>query len=170
MPATRFQVLDRLAGDHELVFIFFGTFSRFECVLKRSPKFLGYDRHRNAQADWTKFAESLGGRLSEAQDHSLVEARKRLLARPPKTQKVSKDNELEWSDTEPRTDESPDEYLLRLVRTVRNNLFHGGKYPPPIGPVQDVARNRSLLEDCLVILNHCLTLSPKLEVAFADAA
>jgi hypothetical protein len=38
--------------------------------------------------------------------------------------------------------------------TVRNSLFHGGKYPYPFGPVVDVARNRQLLESSIAVLEH----------------
>ncbi len=67
-------------------------------------------------------------------------------------------------------DESQDEYLLRLVRTVRNNLFHGGKYPYPECVVEDAARNRGLLEDSLAILDQCLAMNERLDGHFAEAA
>jgi hypothetical protein len=35
--------------------------------------------------------------------------------------------------------------MCSLIRTVRNNLFHGGKSADPFGPVLEAARNRQLI-------------------------
>src|SRR5438876_6901888 len=37
--------------------------------------------------------------------------------------------------------------------------FHGGKYPHPLEPMDDVARNRRLLEAAITVLSQCLELS-----------
>ena len=41
--------------------------------------------------------------------------------------------------------------MLRLLKTARNNLFHGGKYPD--GPIEEVARDRDVLCAALAILD-----------------
>ena len=59
-------------------------------------------------------------------------------------------------------------YVLRLVRVVRNNLFHGGKYPIPIEPLEDMARNEVLLNPSIVVLRNCLSISDPVRAAFEE--
>ena len=91
------------------------------------------------------------------------------MKKPPKTQIVS-GNDLGWRETPIGQGEHHESYVLRLVRTVRNNLFHGGKYPYPLGPVEDVARNERLLRSAVVILRQCLKLSKTVRNNFEEAA
>lgn len=56
--------------------------------------------------------------------------------------------------------------MLRLVRVVRNNLFHGGKYQS--GPFDEIARNENLLEAAITVLSHCLALSDPVREAFEE--
>ena len=67
-----------------------------------------------------------------------------LESEPPRRQAVS-GHDIDWKDTSIGNGEQHENYVLRLVRIVRNNLFHGGKYPIPVGPMEDVGRNRELL-------------------------
>lgn len=56
---------------------------------------------------------------------------------------------------------SDEQYVIELLKTVRNNLFHGGKYPD--GPVEEIARNREILRASLVVLAgfyHLLKVQP----------
>jgi hypothetical protein len=79
-------------------------------------------------------------------------------------------NQLQWQPTVQGPGETDERFLLRLVGTVRNNLFHGGKYPYPFGPVPDVARNQQLLESAIAVLERCLAISPNVGSAFAEVA
>jgi hypothetical protein len=63
-----------------------------------------------------------------------------------------------------------EKWILRLVRTVRNNLFHGGKYPYPDEPINQPARDRKVLSASLTVMEECLRLSPLLEAKFFEAA
>ena len=47
-------------------------------------------------------------------------------------------------------------WLLLMVRTVRNNLFHGGKFP--LIPVSEPSRDSTLLHHSITILAACLPL------------
>lgn len=49
--------------------------------------------------------------------------------------------------------------LLLYVRTVRNNLFHGGKYES--GPVSDPSRDEELIRSCLLVIDVLLDLDVK---------
>lgn len=54
--------------------------------------------------------------------------------------------------------------LLVLVRRIRNNLFHGGKFPE--GPEDDASRDRELLKSDIAVLQACLESDPQLMTSF----
>ena len=89
-------------------------------------------------------------------------------SRPPQTQVVDEHGELSWKATSTEQEEHCENYVLLLVRVVRNNLFHGGKYPT--GVIEDTARNEALLEASITILSHCRTLNHDVHRAFEDVA
>jgi hypothetical protein len=64
--------------------------------------------------------------------------------------------------------ESELEFLLRMVRCVRNNLFHGGKHNNEVH--KDTERTEMLLKSSLTILDECLALSVSVRQAFDEAA
>jgi len=157
-----------IAAHPSLVLKFFSVFSRFEYALKRTSEFLmGDDTY--AEANWTKYVTSIRGRFAEISDRDFSEAVGYLLAHPPAKQ-VAMGGALRWKQSEQGPGESKEAYALRLVKTVRNNLFHGGKYPYPEGPVQDVARNRRLLRASVLVLKNCLALSPVVAAHYREAA
>jgi hypothetical protein len=163
------DVLGKIVGqvcDRDLVFAFFATFSRFEYALKRT-RFL--KQKEKAEPDWDKFSNHIRDQLHGMDRTKYQKARAYLLNNPPKTQVIVHDR-LEWQATLQGHGESEERYLLRLVATVRNNLFHGGKYPVPLGPVPDVVRNRELLTSALTVLECCLELSPAVRSAFGEVA
>jgi hypothetical protein len=76
---------------------------------------------------------------------------------------IVKDGELSWKDAEAVKDIWS---LFLAVRRVRNNLFHGGKLPQPIGPIPDVSRDQKLLAQTLGVLQFALEKSPHLKELF----
>jgi hypothetical protein len=158
------KIIDSLAGDCELVFKYFAFFSRFEYSLKRT----GFIKtNTKAEANWDTFANSVQGKFASVQDNEFKDAIDFLQNTPPRTQIVSNNN-LSWTDTLQGNGESCERYILRLVSTIRNNLFHGGKYP--IGPVEDIARNNRLLSAGLTVLERCLDLNQQVKAIFEDMA
>ena len=133
-------------------------FSRFEYTLKQTGFVI--ERFGSAFADWDAFAtERLQPKLNGIHNPTFVAARTLLLSDPPKRQIKDKHaGKWHWDPATPqRNGESDAQYLLRLVRNVRNNLFHGGKYPE--GPVMDSQlRDRQLLEACLNVIGECCSL------------
>lgn len=159
-------IMTTLAVDRERVLDFFAYFSRFEYSLKRS----GFLKPgQKAEPNWDAFANSLQGQFAGVQASDFRKAVEFLLREPPKTQVVSQ-SQLSWTDTARGAGEHYETYVLRLVRTVRNNLFHGGKYPCPAGPMPEVARNRYLLNASIAVLGQCLELSTAVRGAFEEAA
>lgn len=148
--------LRRANLDSNLIMEFFFVFSRFEYALKCAG-FVKPNR-RNAEPNWDAFGESIGERYNPKESSELARAVDYLLSEPPKRQIVLDDGSLDWEpiarDNIPET-----RWLLRLVSRVRNNLFHGGKYP--YSPVPEPARDTQLLESSLIVLEACLRWDDK---------
>ena len=158
MSSHRNLIQSLSGGNGELVLEFFATFSRFEYALKRAH-FVKPNRN-DARPDWDSFADALNGKFAAITDPDFISAKSYLRNKPPCKQKVDKASSMGWkwlSNKPQETGESDERYFLRLVRDVRNNLFHGGKYPD--GPVDEPARNSQLLQACLTILDKCLPMN-----------
>ena len=146
---------DLIANLPKETVAFFAVFSRFECALKRS----GYlQKKKGADAHWDKFAKGLGKPF-------LDEVRSRgdsceLIRRPPKRQ-INNNGQLAWQTTTQITDVNG---LFLAVRRVRNNLFHGGKYPQ--GQLDDTSRNEKLLLQAKSVLERALEKSPEVKRFF----
>jgi hypothetical protein len=165
MPIEMLKTIDKLAVDRDLVFQFFAVFSRFECSLKRTG-FL--KKKHKAEANWVAYANSLRGRFGEIHIQAFEDAIRLLIQEPPRTQVVA-GVALDWCDTVRGQGEHDERYILRLVTTVRNNLFHGGKYPSLVGR-DDMGRNRKLLQAGITVLGHCLDLSENVRSVFEETA
>jgi hypothetical protein len=157
--------------NRNLLLDFFLTFSCFEYALKASGFFKrpgSYDplRTPGAWPDWHSFATSLRDRFQIGGDSQLRTACEYLLDSPPWKQVIINDGPAWDSPIRPKN-ESDIEFILRMVRTVRNNLFHGGKHT--IGLHKDPERTEKLLSSSLIILQECLTLVPKVKQHFDEA-
>jgi len=141
---------------------FFIVFSRFEYALKRA-KYIKGEKH--VSADWDKFADEISSDFNRYQTRELREAARYLESNPPKKQ-IAQGGELSWEDIEHSTSKTLTKWLLRLVRTVRNNLFHGGKFPGL--PVEEPSRNSKLIQSSIVILDACLALHPEVKGYFLE--
>lgn len=136
--------------DRALVFQFLATFARFEYALKCHTQYLRAGRGGVAMPSWDSFARANRGKFAKLDDsHPVHDALRYLRAAPPHRQIVDC-GRLGWTSIpDERTDEG---FALSCVRTMRNNLFHGGKFP------WDIERDRTLLRYGCVILNaslHC---------------
>lgn len=156
-----------LSFDRDLIVDLVLEFSRFEYSLKRSGLLVkGRD---DAKPDWDSFAVRIRDQLSRT-EASVAPAIQLLISRRPKKQVVTPSGVLAWRETTRAPGEALESYVLRLVRLVRNNLFHGGKFPYPDGPIQDQARDEALLRAGLNVLHYCRNLVPALESFFQEAA
>jgi hypothetical protein len=147
------------ALDRNVVFDFFWQFSVFEFALKHG----GFVRSRNnnsyAEADWKTFGNTIDEKFTRALSTSPDFGRAVLKIRSlsPRREMYTR-GRLHWEHIDPLPNESQTAFTLTLLKTVRNNLFHGGKYPN--GRTFDTARNRELLHISLTILNKCYELHP----------
>jgi hypothetical protein len=162
MDATK--TVKAIADDADLVFTYFGLFARFEYALKREGYVLA-DKNDVAHAHWDNYANNLKGRFAGIKDPAFLRAVALFDEHPPQKQILLKPGDsLDWMASKRGDGESTEQFVLRMVRVVRNNLFHGGKFPS--GPVWDEARNGALLRTGIVVLNVCLNLDKGLRDVF----
>jgi hypothetical protein len=140
------------ALDQNLVFDFFWKFSAFECALKREG-FLC--KKSAAEADWSAFGKKIKDEFDAVSLSGFQDAAAKLRALSPRKQ-MNDDGRLAWMEVKQQSGESNAEYTLHLLKIVRNNLFHGGKYPD--GHVFEITRNREILRTAPTILNGCYEL------------
>lgn len=105
-----------------LAFDFFYWFSRFEFCLKGN----GYLKHDtpgdNAEPGWDKFVAKHASKFQPSAEAQI------LLDSPPERQIVLANRELDWRPVGIADCTSDLARVVRLLKTVRNNLFHGGKH------------------------------------------
>lgn len=158
------KLLTELNVDQDIVMEFFVVFSRFEFALKRSGYLKNGKDGRRAEPDWPKFELMYKKKFDPSRVPKPREAWDYLDEDPPKIQVVV-DGELDFEVDEKLKDKSPFEKVTLAVRTVRNNLFHGGKFPRS-GIVDDPARKTALLKKCTLLLEEMLKLDPKVKMEF----
>lgn len=137
------------------VFVMFSMFSRWEYALKRIPKYT-YVFGKDLRADWKAFGKLNNDTFVSGRNHENSVAVNFFLANPPKIQ-VLNDGCLGWSNAKTYDASEPLlEWLLDCVKRVRNNLFHGGKFPS--SPISDPSRDLNLIMHSIEILESCFLI------------
>lgn len=122
----------------------FVAFSRFEHGLIET----GFIHDNQVSADWHGFSQEISDVFRLDSSETLQTACNYILDNPPWTRRNG-----DWIPT-PLRGESHCWNILYYVKTVRNNLFHGSKYP--FAPERD----NGLITSCLVILDYCMAIAP----------
>lgn len=135
---------------------FFFLYSRMEYALKRVQMV-----NRDASANWDHFARQLGRRFFRAIVESGDAAY--LIANPPRKQIVLGNRVLDWQETGAVSNAAS---LFNAIRTARNNLFHGGKFPR--GYLADSARDEQLLTECILVLEAALGSHDDVRMHFSE--
>ncbi|RYG10867.1 MAG: hypothetical protein EOO07_21465 [Chitinophagaceae bacterium] len=130
------------------------TFSRMEYALKAAGYALG--SAQKVESDWDRFANEIHEQFSQIETQEITEAKTLLLNNPPRKQ-VLKNERLVFQNQVVDQNQRNTQQIIRFVRTVRNNLFHGGKYIP--NGEQEVGRNEALVNASLLVLKTCLELN-----------
>ncbi len=158
--------IQRIANsdDRRLAWAFFVFFSRMEYALKRTQRYL--KNLPKAEPNWDKFGSDHDERFRESLSPRAAEALRYFEANPPRKQ-IRVDGTLGWSEPSWKLDsEKVLTWLLLVIRTVRNNLFHGGKFP--LVPTQDPSRDRDLLVHSIAVLNSALELDGEVRSKFYE--
>lgn len=152
------SILDLLNVPRELTLEFLATFARFEFALKKAGYAQGDDS--KVSPDWDSFARDVA-KLDAAVLAPVLDACQYLQQHPPKKQ-VLQNGALHWVARQGTSGSAIGDVLLN-VRTVRNNVFHGGKFPD--GMITDPVRDEQLIHDCLAALQGLLELPLPKDVA-----
>lgn len=151
--------------DEELLLEFFKTFAKFEFALKASP--FRCERGGGVEPDWESFIDSIADVFNKNANHEIKEACDYILNDPPKRQ-VLKNNKIVWVKPNcPQNTRDKNKFLLKMVKQIRNNLFHGGKHDSEFP--NNSERKTILLKSGLTILSYCLSLNDQLDYYFKDA-
>ncbi|RUO38632.1 hypothetical protein CWE13_03020 [Aliidiomarina shirensis] len=138
----------------ELACEFLAVFARMEYALKATRFAVG--NRREVSASWDRFANVANERFYAESSEDLKVAVEYLWNSPPRKQFLSEGGRVRFRDFEIDPDQSQLHQLILMVRTVRNNLFHGGKHIPD-GEVEP-GRNQSLVHYSLILLRECTQL------------
>lgn len=132
-----------------LAFDFFYWFSRFEFALKERRFLKNETIGARAEPDWDKFVKA------HRAAYVLSHAARALIAEKPRRQIVG-DPEHDFEDVPFSPNTANLDRVVAYAKTVRNNLFHGGKH----GHDQwdDPARTRRLLTLTITVLKELAAL------------
>lgn len=151
------SIIELMHVPPDLTLEFLATFARFEYALKRAGYASGNEQ--SVQPYWNKFGKDLATQEEDVLA-SVYGAAEYLEQHPPMKQ-VLENNELGWARL--NSERTRIERMLFDLRTVRNNLFHGGKFST--GPVDEPSRDEQLIRSCLAILDALLTIPTVNQVA-----
>lgn len=128
-----------------LIYDFFFWFSRFEYALKEANWLVSHDIGAPARPGWKDFITAHEGHYQPSQAGADLIAANRL-------KQVVGDAGLDFTVVTFKADDSQLLRITILLRTVRNNLFHGGKKGR--AGWDDPDRIRQLLPLCITILEE----------------
>lgn len=137
---------DVAANLSNLAFDFFYWFSRFEFALKENGYLKSHVPGENAEPGWDEFVNKWHEQYASSAEAKL------LLKSPPERQVVFEGDELHWRPVGLGDCKSDLARVVRLVKTARNNLFHGGKHGG--AGWDDPKRTQELLETSLALLHQ----------------
>lgn len=145
-----------------LCYEFFREFSRYEYCLKASGL---HHKIKDAKADWDEYAKQVSETINNTTDPELIAAITYFKEHPPKKQ-IIKEGSLVWDDSLPQENDLA-KFIFLLIRRVRNNLFHGGKFNEKWFEPE---RSETLLQHGLVILRRCGAEHSEVRKAYSGIA
>lgn len=155
------KLFRQLHMEPEMVCTFLAVFSRMEYALK-STRFASGDE-RSVKPAWDAFANEVNEQFLRLDNQQLVDARNYLMTHPPRKQ-ILVGHRVRFEEQNIDKKQAETQQILLMVRTVRNNLFHGGKYLP--NGEQEVNRNQLLIQHSLTVLIACLELNQEVRNSF----
>ena len=129
-----------------VTFEFFYNFSRFEFALKENGILRSDVPGNSAEPGWSKF-------IALHQDTFVPsQASRNIVALNPLAQKIGENTSLVWEQVFIPVNASELKLVVTLLKTTRNNLFHGGKSGAK--GWDDPVRTMELLKTGIEILNE----------------
>ncbi|WP_280570835.1 hypothetical protein [Chromohalobacter sp. 296-RDG] len=146
----------------EMACEFMAVFARMEYALKATRFAIG--NGRDVSASWDRFANEAHEWFHADASEDVKSAVDLLWNCPPRKQFLADDERVCFRDFEIDPGQRKLQQLLLMVRTVRNNLFHGGKHLPD-GELEP-GRNENLVRSSLVLLQACAQLIDDVREAY----
>ena len=138
------EIYKRVDFDRELVFKFFTVFSLFEYALRQAG-YCATGRSGEAQPNWEDFANAIHPQFDPQGNQTLTTAVDYMLNHPVMKQ-VPRNNALVFIQRQRPHNMNNTLWISILIRGVRNNLFHGGKFR------YERPRDPDLIHSSLIIL------------------
>jgi hypothetical protein len=139
---------------------FLAVFSRTEYALKVSGYAIGTNK---VEAWWDRFANDNEAAFNAIKEQIFCDAVNYLLTSPPRKQ-VLNGNVLTFANQVIDKKQGNAQQVFLMIRTVRNNLFHGGKFLP-YGE-HETGRNEKLVASALTVLKRCLSLNATVQQSY----
>ncbi len=130
----------------DVSFDYFYWFSKFEFALKEKGYLKNHDVGAKAERSWNEFCESYSTEYVASEEARL------LIELHPKRQFVAEHGKLHWRPVGISHCNNDLCKVVTMLNTVRNNLFHGGKYGD--NEVDSKERNLKLLSLGKVVLDQ----------------
>lgn len=149
------RVFRHLHMPWELACEFWGVFSRMEYALKATP---AYARNASGRVEawWDRFANDIDAAFNAIPDNEFRTAVNYLNTKPPRKQ-AFRNGAVAFVDQKITAKQTKAQQTLLMIRTVRNNLLHGGKHYPH--GEQEAGRNHLLVSHSLVVLKYMAALN-----------
>lgn len=146
---------------------FFENWARFEYALKRAGYVVARrDGEGEPVITRGRFSRAIERRYVEEPRSEFAAAVAYLSAHPPKRQQLNSAGDIVWAELTFAPGDSRAWRLLLYLRTVRNNLFHGGKFNDQ--EVEDPIRDLRLIAACLFAVDQLLLWEPRVARFFSD--
>lgn len=154
--------VSKLTVAPELTLEFLAVFSRLEYALKVT-------RFRNAgdgeaKADWSKFSLEVSAVFDPHKNEELSNAFAYITTEPLRFLGV-RNGVLDWYDFSVPNNRPLIDKAIRIIKQVRHNLFHGGKYAQDNKASAD--RDSKLLTSALLVLKEMQQVISEVQMAYA---
>lgn len=134
------------------------TFTRMEYALKASGDFADGDQ-KGVSSAWDRFANAIDDAFCNLTDKEFQASVAFLLKEPARKEILTGFGPLFLDPNQTKAQRT-----LLVVRTVRNNVTHGGKIQPD--GEKEVGRNENLVASSLTVLKHVAELHDKVRAKF----
>jgi len=153
--------ISKLTVEPELALEFLAAFSRLEYALKVTQ--FRKTGEGEAKADWSKFSLEVSRLFDPNKSEALSNAFAYTTTEPLRFLGV-KNGVLDWYDFSVPQNCHPVDKAIRIIKQVRNNLFHGGKYAKDNKAA--VGRDSKLLKSALLVLNELRQVIPDVQSVY----
>ena len=151
------RIFEKLGPEKETAIEFFAVFSRFESALKCNECIKRNKRIKNdrVEPNWDDYANYLEKPEKNDMKKEIEEAAKIYLWKEPPQKQIVENGKIKWI-TAQTSEKNTISKTFDLIKIVRNNLFHGGKYEFGQDALFTKRRDEDLVQACLKILYICL--------------